>query len=112
MGVSREVDVDLVLGDDPGLVAAGATALDAENGAQGRLTKRNYRAFAELAQALGEPHARGRLALACGRRRDAGYDDQLALGRVGPDGIEEHLGLVMPHGHDMLGAQPQCRGDR
>ena len=104
------MDVDLILRDNAGLAAAGAAALDAENGTQGRLPQVHHRAVAQPAQAVGQADGSGGLALAGGRRRDAGNHHQLALLAVGSDGVEADLRLVVSEGNEMRLVQAKAVG--
>ena len=102
MGVSGEVDVDLVFRLDPRLAAAGAAALDAEYRAEGWLAQRGRDALAEPAKSLREADGGGCLALpgACGRH--AGDHDELAARPAFPYGLQTDLGLVAPVGNNVL----------
>ena len=64
VGVTGEVDVDLILRLHPGQPAAGAAALDAEYGPQGRLPEGCYGIDAQASKSLGQPHCGGSLAFA------------------------------------------------
>ena len=110
VGVAGEVDVDFVLGDDTGLAAAGSAALDAEDRAQRGFAQVDDRLVAQPAQPVGQSDGRGGLALAGGGGRDAGDDHQLALRRVGFDGVQADLGLVAPEGDEvfLVKAKPFC----
>ena len=79
VGIAGEVYVDLILGHDAGIAAAGAAALDPEDWPQRRLAQVDRHAVAEPAHSLGQADGRGGLALAGGCGCDAGDDDQLAL---------------------------------
>ena len=105
-----EVDVDLVLRHDAGLAAAGAAALDAEDGAEGRLAEVDDGLVAQAAQPVGQADGGGGLAFAGRGGRDAGYDDQLAARPVFPDRVKAHLGLGIAEGDQVLAVQAQAVG--
>ena len=80
--VAGEVEVEVLHRHDLGHAAAGGAALDAEHGAERRLAQAQQRVLADVAEALGERHGRGGLALPRLGRRHAGHADELAVGRV------------------------------
>ena len=93
MGVAREVDVDLIFGNDPGLPAAGAAPLDPENRAQGWLPKVHHRPVTQFAQPLGQADSRGGLSLSGGSGSNPGNYYQ--FGRTGVlDRVQADLGFV------------------
>ncbi len=76
--VAREVQVDVLHGDDLGVPAAGRTAPEAEHGAERRLAQRHDHVLALLRQRVGQAHRRGSLALTGRRGVDGGDQDELA----------------------------------
>ena len=111
MSVAREVDVDLVFRLYRGLVSPGAAALDAEDGAQGRLPKRGHDAPAQLSKALVQPHRRRRLALSRAGRGDPRDHHQLASLPVLPDRLQGYLRLVVTLRDHQLRVQAHLHGD-
>ena len=81
--VAGEVEVDVFHGNDLGISAAGRAAFDAEDRAEGRLTKSDDDVLADLSHAVREADGRGGLAFAGGSRVDGGDKDQLAVRFVG-----------------------------
>ena len=77
--VAGEVEVDIFHGNDLGISAAGRAAFDAEDRAEGRLTKSDDDVLADLSHAVRETDRRGGLAFAGGSRVDGGNKDQLAV---------------------------------
>ena len=94
--VAREVEVQVLHGDDLRVAAAGRAALDPEDRAERGLAQAEHRALADVPEPLGQRDRRRRLALARLRRRDRGDADQLPVGLVGEplDHREVDLGLV------------------
>ena len=93
--VAGEVEVDVLHGDHLGVPAAGGSPLDAEHRAQRGLTQGGDRLLADLAQAVGQTHRRGGLALAGGGGGDGGHQNQLAVLRLYLiQKLVVHLGLV------------------
>ena len=107
MGVAGEVYVDLVVRLYEALAAAGAAALDAENGAERGFSEGGDNVLAEFAHGLGQSDGCCGLAFPGGRRRDACHDDHLAASAVVADGVEGHLRLVVPIGDYGVGTQPK-----
>ena len=81
--IAREVQVDVLHGNDLRVSAASRTTLDAEDGPEGGLAQRDDHVLANLAHAIGQAHRRGGLALARRRRRDGCHEDELAVWLVG-----------------------------
>ena len=109
--VPGEVQVDVLHGHHLGVAAAGCAALDAEHGAQGRLTQAEHRFFAQGVHGIGQAHAGGGLAFAGRGGADGGDQDQLALGLVGLGQQVVQLGLVVAVGDDVLALQAQLGGN-
>ena len=105
--VAGKVEVDVFHGHDLGVAAAGRAALDAEHGAQGRLTQAEHRFFAQGVHGVGQAHAGGGLAFASRGGADGGDQDQLALGLVGLGQQVVQFGLVVAVGDDVLALQAQ-----
>ena len=78
--VAREVQVDVLHGDDLGVAAARRASLDAEHRAERRLAQRHRALDAAAAQAVGQADRRGGLSLA--RRGGVDGGDQHQLGVV------------------------------
>ena len=110
VGVAGEMDVDLVLGNDAGLAAAGSTALDAEDRAQGRLAEVDHSLVSQPAESVSQADGGGGLAFSGGRGRDAGNDHQLAALAVLADGVEAHLGLGVAVGDQVVLVDAQAFG--
>ena len=98
MEVAGEVQVDVLHGNDLGVTAASGTALDAEHGAQRRLTQAQHRGLADLAQGVMQTHRRGGLALASRRRVDSRDKDELCLHGLILVGVDVDLRLVVTIG--------------
>ena len=77
--VTGEVEVDVLHRHHLRIAAAGCAALDAKNGAEGRLAEAEHGLLAQRIHGVGQTHAGGRLALACGGGADGRDEDQLAL---------------------------------
>ena len=95
--VAGEVQVDVLHGDDLRVAAARGAALDAEDGAEGRLAQAEHGLLAHGVERVGEADRGGRLALA-GRRRIDGRDEHelAAAGLVGKGvDIDLRLGLAV-----------------
>ena len=108
VGVAGEMDVDLVLGNDPGLAAAGSTALDSEDGAQGRLTEVYHGLVTQPAEPVGQADGSRGFAFAGRGGGDAGYDHELAARAVLPNRVEGNLGLGVAEGNQVLMLQAQA----
>ena len=109
--VAREVQVDVFHRDDLGIAAAGRTALDAEDRAEGRLAQGQHRLFAQQVHRVGKTHGRGRLALARRGRVDGGHEDELGLlGTVGQLGHVD-LGHVVAVRDELVIGQAELVGD-
>ena len=78
--VTGEVQVDVLHGDDLCVAAACSTALDAEDGSQGRLTESNDNILAQNLHAVSQANGSGGLALTGGGGVDGGDQNQLAIG--------------------------------
>ena len=95
--VTGEVQVDVLHGDDLCVAAAGSAALDAEHGAEGRLTQSNHDVLADAAHGVSQTDGRGGLALTGGGGVDSGDQNQLAVGLVRHvlQDVVVNLGLVV-----------------
>ena len=58
-------------------------AFYAEDRSKGRLTQSNNYFFADLLQTVGKTYGRGGLSFSCRSRVDSGYQDELAIFRIG-----------------------------
>ena len=81
--VAGEVEVDVLHGDHLGIAAAGGAALDAEHGAEGRLTQGHGHILADAPQTVGKADGRGGLALARGGGGNGGDKNELAVFPLG-----------------------------
>ena len=79
MEVAREVQVDILHGNDLRVPAAGGTALDAEHRAQAGLAQRHDGLLAQTAQGIGQADGGRGLALARRSGVDGGDQDQLSV---------------------------------
>ena len=70
--IAGKVQVDVLHRHDLGIAAAGSTALDAEHGAERRLTQAEHRFFAQRVHSVRQTDARRGLAFARGRGADGG----------------------------------------
>ena len=97
MEVTGEVQVDVLHGDDLCVAAAGSAALDAEHGAEGRLTQSNHDVLADTTHGVSQTDGRGGLALTGGGGVDGGDQNQLAVGLVRHvlQDVVVNLGLVV-----------------
>ena len=95
--VTGEVQVDVLHGDDLCVAAAGSAALDAEHGAEGRLTQSNHDVLADTTHGVSQTDGRGGLALTGGGGVDGGDQNQLAVGLVRHvlQDVVVNLGLVV-----------------
>ncbi len=78
MEVAREVQVDVLHGDDLGIAAARRAAFDAEHRPERRLAQRHAHVLALTGQRVGQAHRGGGLSLAGRRGVDGGHQDELA----------------------------------
>ena len=94
--VAGEVQIDVLHRHHLGIAAAGRPALDAEAGPERGLAQAAHGLLADAVEAVAEAHRGRGLALAGGRRRDGGDEDQLAVLVLlrAVDEVEGHLGLV------------------
>ena len=111
MEVAREVEVDVLHGDDLGVSAAGGTALDAKHRSQGRLAQAEHGVLAHLAEGVLEADGRGGLALAGRRGVDCGDENELALHGHVREGVDVDLRLVVAIELELLGTQASPLGD-
>ena len=109
--VAGEVEVDVLHRHHLRIAAAGCAALDAKNGAEGRLAEAEHGLLAQRIHGVGQTHAGGRLALACGGGADGCDEDQLALLRGLMDEAVVDLGLVAAIGDHVLVGKAQTGGD-
>ena len=111
MEVAGEVQVDVLHRHDLGIAAASSSALDAKDGPQGGLAQRDDHVLADLAQAIGQTHRRGGLALARRRRRDGRHEDELAVRLVGvvlSTEMLSTLAMYLPWGSRYFSSMPAC----
>ena len=104
VNIPREVQVDVLHGDDLRVAAARRAALDAKAGAQRRLAQADHGFFAHPAQPVPQAHGHGRLALARRGGIDPRHQHQLAREFI-LDLIVEfqgNLGLVGTVRHQMF----------
>ena len=78
--IACKVQVDVLHRQYLSVTAAGGAALDAENGAERRLTQRDDRFFADLSHSLTQACGGGGFALTCGRGVDRRDQNQLTVG--------------------------------
>ncbi len=111
--IAGEMEVDVLHGDDLGVAAAGSAALHAEARTQRRLAEADAGLFADAVQAVAEADAGSRLALAGGRGRDGGHQDELAGRPVLQPMIEFQgdLGFVSAVVLQVVGADAEPLGD-
>jgi hypothetical protein len=111
--VAGEVEVDVLHGHDLGPASAGAAALHAERGSDGRLAQGDDGAGADAGEGLAETDGHGGLAVSRRRRCDRGDDDELAVGLATPsaEGRQQHLGLVAAIRQPFLRRKSQVLGD-
>ena len=93
--VPGEVESDVALRHDARAASARPAAVRPEDGAERRFGERRRCFVAELGERLDEADGDGRLALARRRGRDAGHDDEFAVGRAGAHGVQRDLGDVV-----------------
>ena len=96
--VAGEMEVDVLHRDHLRVAAARGASLDAEHRAQRRLAQTDERLLADEIERIAQAYSRSGLALAGGRWRDRGDQDQLAIGPPGQlaNIIERYLGLEAP----------------
>ena len=109
--VAGKVQVDVLHGHHLCVAAAGRAALDAEHGAEGRLTQAEHGLFAQGVHGVGQAHAGGGLALAGRRGADGGDKDQLALLFGAVDQAVVDLGLVAAIGDHVLVGKAEGSSD-
>ena len=80
--IAVEMEIDLLHRRDLGVAAAGAAALDAKAGADGRFPQAENGFLAQTVEGVGQADAGGGLAFAGGSGVDGGNQDQLAGGGV------------------------------
>ena len=100
--VAGEVEVDVLHRDHLCIAAASCAALDAEHGAERRLTQAEHGLFAQRVHGVGQAHAGGGLALARRGGADGRDQDQLALLASLVDEAVVDLGLVAAVGDHIL----------
>ncbi len=113
MEIAVEVQVDVFHRPDLRVPAAGAATFDAEYRAHRRLPQAQHRLLANLAKALRQRDARGRLAFTGLGRRDGSDDDQLAVwarGEPVEDG-EANFASILPQLLELIGQDAGVRGD-
>ena len=110
--VAGEMQVDVLHRHDLGIAAAGGAALDAEDRAERRLTQGGRHRFADAVQAVGKADRRGRLALACGRRRDRRHQHELALLLRMIEQRQRNLRLILAVGFEQFRVNARRRGNR
>ena len=109
--VAREVEVDVLHGDDLCVSAAGRTSLDAEDGTEARLAQREDDALPEAMEGVGETHGGRGLALASRCGVDGRHEDELALLRTVLEGMDVNLGLGVAVGLEHVLREPDLLGD-
>ena len=115
MEVAREMEIDLVHGDDLGVATARGAPFHAEDRPEARLADADHHFLAEPAQGLTYPDGDRALALARGGRVDPGDEDEPARGLPLGDGLGGDLGLVAAVGKNLIGAEADLSrhlGDR
>ena len=95
MEVAREVQVDILHGNDLRIAAARSAALHAEDRPQRRLAKRKHGLLSQTRERIGEADGRGGLALARRRGIDGGHEDELGLARHIAQRMDIDLRLVL-----------------
>ena len=95
--IAGKVEVDILHGNHLCVAAAGCTALDAKDGAEGRLPKGYQHILADAAHTVCQTHCCGGLALTGRGGVDGGDQHQLAVGGgcLVLQDIVVHLGLVL-----------------
>ena len=111
MHITGEVQVDVLHGDDLCVAAAGSAALDAEHGAEGRLTQAEHGLFAQSVHGIGQTYAGGGFALTGRGGADGSDKDQLALLFGIVDQAVIDLGLVAAIGDHTFVLQTQLSCD-
>ena len=110
--IAGEMQVDVVSGQDLGLTPAGAATLDPKDGTHRRLTKRDRRVRAGLAQRLGQADRRGGLAFTGGGRGHPGHEYEIALWPLAQarEGSGAQLRLVATVELQVVATEPQVGG--
>ena len=111
MEVTGEVQVDIFHGDDLCITAAGSTALDAEHGAQRRLTQAQHGLLTQPAQGIGQANRSGGLAFTGRCGVDGSNEDQLALAGQILQGVDVQLALGAAVGLQSLFADAHLGSD-
>ena len=94
--ITCEVEVDVLHGNDLRISAACRAALDAEDRAEGGLTKSNHDFFAQFLEAVSQSDSRCGLALTCRGGVHRCHEDQLSVFPVGVlEKLVIDLGLVL-----------------
>ncbi len=111
--VTSEMEVDVLHREDLTVASPGATTLDAEDGAQGRLPDGDGGAHTESIETLCQPDRRRRLALAQRGGRDGRDDDLSTVRAVGEtvEDVEADLGLVAAVELDLLRPETHLLSD-
>ncbi len=110
--VAGEVEVQVLHRHDLGVAAAGRAALDPEDGPERRLAQAEHGVPPDLAEALGERHRRGRLALARLRRRDRGDADERRVGLAGQPVDDREVDLRLVAAVEVVLVRPRGRSAR
>jgi len=113
MHVAREVEVEVLHGDDLRVAAAGRTAFDPEDGPERGFAQTKNRLGADGAEPLRERDGGRGLSLARSRRRDRRDADELAVleGCALGEGGQVDLRLVGPVELDLVRLEARVNGD-
>ena len=111
MGISREVDVDLVLGHYQGLPTAGAASFDAKDWPQSGLPQSDHCLVAQLAQSLGQPDGGGSLPFTGGCWSNPSHHQLTLRGFRIRQRFQRYLGFVVSIGDQVLMGDSQAACD-
>ena len=109
--VAREVEVDVLHGDDLRVAAARRAAFHPEHGSERRLADAERGVLADLAERLRHADRDRRLALARRRRIDSGHQHQAASRLATRQRAKPHLRLVLAVQLDLVVVESQFRCD-
>jgi hypothetical protein len=112
--VSREVEVDVLHRDDLRMAAAGGPSFGPEARPERWLAQADDRFPADRIEAVAEADRRRGLALARGRRTEAGDEHELSVRPAGErvDDVEGKLGLVVAIGFDACTVEAESFRDQ
>ena len=110
--VTREVEVDVLHGNDLRVAAAGCAALHAEHRAERRFAQADHRAAADPVERVAEPDGGRRLALAGRRGRDGRHEHELAVRSILEAGEPRAVRPSPCSGRTARARHPGCRGAR